>query len=249
MIQAVRRLQNLFRHRSKSDKELIRAVRTITGYAPVQLRIYKLALIHSSIARQHSSGMKESNERLEYLGDAVLGACVADFLFKKYPFKDEGFLTEIRSRLVNREALNTLGRKLGINTLVKFDRQKKGRMSHKSLYGDTLEALIGAVYLDQGFNRCNQFILSRLIQPYFNIDEVIKENPNYKSTLIEWSQRENKEIEFRIIDIKSVEQHREFTAQVIINDQPFGTGHGYSKKKAEQDAAWKTCLSLKLIEK
>ncbi len=248
MIRTVRRLQNLFRLRSESDKELIRAIRTITGYSPVQLRLYKLSLIHSSIARQHSSGLKESNERLEYLGDAVLGACVAEFLFKKFPFKDEGFLTEIRSRLVNREALNLLGKKVGVNELVKFDRRKKGRMSHKSLYGDTLEALIGAVYLDHGFKKCNHFILTRLIQPYFNIDDVIRLNPNYKSTLIEWSQKENKEIEFRIIDIKNIEQHREFTAQVLVDGQPYGTGHGYSKKKAEQDAAWKSCLSLKLID-
>jgi ribonuclease-3 len=247
VFRAVRRLQNLFRHRSKSDKELIRAVRTITGIQPIQLSLYKLALIHSSIAPQHESGLKESNERLEYLGDAILGACVADFLFKKFPFKDEGFLTEIRSRLVNREALNVLGRKLGVNELVQFDRKKKGRMSHKSLYGDTLEAFIGAVYLDHGFARCNQFILRRLM-PYFDLENVVSMNPNYKSTLIEWVQQENKLIEFRIIDVKEEHQHREFTARIFIDDQPYGTGFGYSKKKAEQDAAQKTCVMLKLIE-
>lgn len=226
---------------------MIGAIRTITGLSPIQLRLYKLALIHSSIAQKTDRGLKESNERLEYLGDAILGASVADFLFKKYPFKDEGFLTEIRSRLVNREALNVLGRKLGVNVLVQFDRKKKGRMSHKSLYGDTLEALIGAVYLDHGFDTCNRFIRKRLI-PYFDIEDVVKMNPNYKSTLIEWAQRESKDIEFRIIDIKEEHQHREFTAQVFIDSKPYGSGYGYSKKKAEQDAAYKSCVMLKLIE-
>ena len=114
---------------------------------------------------------------------------VADYLFQKYPFKDEGFLTDIRSRLVNRESLNNLGRKVGIDQLINFDANRKGKFSHKSLYGDALEALIGAVYLDRGYRKAQKFVLDKLIFPYFNIEEVIKSNPNYKSRLIEWAQK------------------------------------------------------------
>lgn len=243
-----RKIRNQFTTHTPDDKELIRSVHTITGYYPVQLSLYHLAVLHSSIAVPNEEGRRESNERLEYLGDAILGACVADFLFMKYPFQDEGFLTEIRSRIVNRESLNAIGKKLGVNRIVRFDRQKKGRMTHKSLYGDTLEALIGAVYLDQGYKRCKRFILTRLIQPYVNIEELVRLNPNYKSTLIEYAQREGMEIEFRIIDTKKVAQHREFCAEVVLDGIVREKGYGYSKKKAEQDAAEKTCVAMKLIK-
>nr|WP_255647332.1 ribonuclease III [Fulvivirga sedimenti] len=243
----VRKLHNLFIIRSPEDKRLLRAVRNITGITPVQLDLYHLAVRHSSTARENNKGIRESNERLEYLGDAVLGTVIADYLFKKYPFKDEGFLTEIRSRLVNRESLNVLGRKVGIDEVLSFDSRHQGRFSHKSLYGDALEALIGAVYLDQGYRKSQKFILNKLILPYFDIEEVVRMNPNFKSTLIEWSQKENKVLEFRIIDVKHHGNHREFTACVYIDEEEYGTGFGFSKKKAEQDAALKTCELLKLI--
>ena len=132
-----------------------------TGIRPANLSVYQLAISHSSVARETAKGIKESNERLEYLGDAVLGTVVAEFLFKKFPYKDEGFLTDIRSRIVNRESLNNLARKIGISNIVEYDVNRKNSLSHKSLYGDTLEALIGAVYLDKGFNVSKRFILTR----------------------------------------------------------------------------------------
>ncbi len=247
MLRWVRKLHNLFVIRSSEDKRLLRAVRNITGITPLQLDLYHLAVRHSSIAQENKKGIRESNERLEYLGDAVLGTVIADYLFKKYPFKDEGFLTEIRSRLVNRESLNNLGRKVGIDEVINFDNRRHGRFSHKSLYGDALEALIGAVYLDQGYRKSQKFILNKLILPYFDIEEVVKMNPNFKSTLIEWSQKENKLLEFRIVEVKHHGNHREFTARVYIDEEEYGTGFGFSKKKAEQDAALKTCETLKLI--
>ena len=246
MLRLGRRLHSLVTLRSKDDRQLIQAVRNITGTSPLQLNVYKLAFSHSSIAKAHESGHRESNERLEYLGDAVLGSIVADYLFKKYPFKDEGFLTEIRSRLVNRESLNELGRKVGIDQMINIDTRRKGKFSHKSLYGDALEALIGAVYLDRGYRKAQKFVLDKLLFPYFNIDEVIRSNPNYKSRLIEWSQKNNKEIAFQIIDTKHQGNHREFTAQIVIDGETYGTGFGFSKKKAEQDAAMKACEKLSL---
>ena len=246
MRRGVTRLVNIFRKKSQKDKRLITAITTIVGSKPFNLKVYELAIKHSSIAKVNSKGLKESNERLEYLGDAILGAIVADYLFKTFPFKEEGFLTEIRARIVNRESLNNLGKKIGLNQVVEYDQNKKGNLSHKSLYGDTLEALVGAVYLDKGYRFCSKFVLEKLIIPYFDINEIIRSNPNWKSKIIEWSQKENKDLKFEIIAVKSDKQHREFTAQVYINEEPMATGIGSSKKRAEQSAAQKTCELLNL---
>lgn len=246
MHRAVKRLINSFKRRSEKDRRLITAISTIVGSKPFNLDLYKLAIKHSSVAKANHKGLRESNERLEYLGDAVLGAVVADYLFKTFPFKEEGFLTDIRSRIVNRESLNRLGKRIGLHLVVEFDQNKKGRLSHKSLYGDTLEAIVGAVYLDKGYIFCKHFIIEKLLIPYYNIEEVIKLNPNYKSKVIEWAQKENQEVEFKIINVKSEKHHREFTAQVYVNGEPAGQGFGHSKKKAEQDAAKKASEILEL---
>jgi ribonuclease-3 len=245
---AVKRFVNTFKRTSQKDKRLITAISTIVGSKPLNLEVYRLATLHSSVASTNEKGLKESNERLEYLGDAILGAAVAEYLFKKYPFKDEGFLTDIRSRIVNRESLNTLGKKIGLNKLVEYNQSKKDRLSHKSLYGDTLEALVGAVYLDRGFNFCKYFILEKLIIPYYDLPLIVASVINFKSKLIEWSQRENILIQFEIESNKSDNQHKEFIAEVVIDGKTIGKGYGYSKKKAEQDAAQKALLKLGVIE-
>jgi len=243
---AVKRLINTFRRKSEKDRRLITAIKNIVGSKPLNLSLYRLAVVHSSMAKKNDKGQRESNERLEYLGDAILGAVIADFLFKKYPFKDEGFLTSIRSRIVNRETLNTLGKKVGLNQLVEYDKTKKSKLSHKSLYGDTLEALVGAVYLDKGYGYCSNFIIDKLITPYFDISEIAKSDTNFKSKIIEYAQRENKKVRFDIVNVTTDKHHKEFTAQVFINDQPLGKGFGHSKKKAEQNASQKSCEILKL---
>lgn len=249
MYRGAKKFLNTFVKKSTEEKHLILAIKNIVGKAPINLPLYKLALIHSSMAVTDKHGNRISNERLEYLGDAILGAVVADFLFKKYPFKDEGFLTRIRSRIVNRESLNNVGRRVGLESLIKYEQNTSvNQLSHKSLYGDTLEALIGAVYLDRGYRFCQQFIIHRLINPYFNIQEVIRTDPNHKSKIIEWAQRENKEVNFEIIDISKEKYHKEFTAEVLINGESLGKGFGTSKKKAEQDAALKACEQLGLEE-
>ena len=150
-------------NQSQKNKRLISAVNTIVGRKPINLDIYELATKHASVAKTLKSGFRESNERLEYLGDAVLGTVIAEFLFKKYPLKDEGFLTEIRSRIVNRESLNNLGKKIGLDVLIEYDANRKNSLSHRSIHGDTLEALVGAVYLDRGFRFCRKFIINKLL--------------------------------------------------------------------------------------
>ncbi len=224
---------------------LVAAIQNIAGFTPSNLELYRLATMHSSIAKENGSGYKESNERLEYLGDAILGAAVADFLFKKFPFKPEGFLTEIRSRIVNREALNLLARKIGVANIVQFD-QKNAHLQQVIL-GNTLEAIVGAIYLDKGYIRTKKFVIDKLINPNYNVDDLVNSDSNFKSKIIEWAQREGKDVKFEILNVKKGRNHKEFTAQVLVDNEAKGTGYGNSKKKAEQDAAFKTCEMLNLL--
>jgi ribonuclease-3 len=225
------------------DRKLVTAIKTITGFTPSNISLYKLATLHTSRARD-TTGFRESNERLEYLGDAILGAAVADYLFKKYPFKDEGFLTEIRSRIVNRDSLNVLAKKIGINFIVQFD--QKNIQLQQVVLGNTLEAIVGAVYLDKGYLRCKKFVVDKLIQPHFNLEQVINTNVNHKSKIIEWTQRQNKSVKFEMVETRKSKNQKEFSIQVVIDDKPYGTGYGFTKKKAEQDAAMKTCEQLNI---
>ncbi|MCE7996757.1 MAG: ribonuclease III [Roseivirga sp.] len=218
----------------------------IVGSKPFNLKPYKIATQHTSVAKSVKKGFKESNERLEYLGDSVLGMVVADYLFQKYPFKDEGFLTEIRSRIVSRDSLNQLARTIGVPQIVKYDGRRKTPNSHKSLYGNTLEALVGAVYIDRGFEASRKFIIKKLLLPHFDIEELISTTRNYKSKLIEWTQKNSKVSVFDHIETIDKGHFKEFVIQVKIDSEPIAKGHGLSKKKAEQDAAREACIVLEL---
>ncbi|MBW8051372.1 MAG: ribonuclease III [Cytophagales bacterium] len=240
----MRPLSLLLKKPTADEKNLFIALYRITGKKPGNLELYKLALKHSSVLQKNQQGAIDSNERLEYLGDAILGAVIAEYLFKKFPYKEEGFLTEIRSRLVNRDALNGLAKKIGLDKLVQFDLRRKSILTHKSIYGNALEALVGAVYLDKGFHLCRRFVLERLLNPYFNLDEIIETDTNFKSKLIEWAQKVNREVRFEIVNEAGHDHRKEFTAQVLIDNKAVGTGRGFTKKKAEQVAAQEYCKEL-----
>nr|WP_262895357.1 ribonuclease III [Penaeicola halotolerans] len=208
---------------------------------------YRLAMQHASVAKEFSNGVKDSNERLEYLGDAVLGAVVAEYLFKKYPFKDEGFLTETRSRIVNRESLNQVGIKIGLSKILSYDSNSRGNYGHKSIHGDTLEALIGAVYIDRGFSFCKKFIINRLLSNHFDLHEIVNTTVNYKSKIIEWAQKENQRANFEIVDVVYFKHTKEFKAQLLLDDVFISEGKGPNKKKAEQEAAKIACEKLNIV--
>ncbi|MEQ8713350.1 MAG: ribonuclease III [Cyclobacteriaceae bacterium] len=241
-----RRFFSYLKFYTREDKKLAASIKTIVGRKPYNLSLYHLAMRHSSVARVNKQGFKVSNERLEYLGDAVLGLIVAQLLFEKFPYKDEGFLTEMRSRIVNRESLNRLGRKFGLKDLINYNQSSRSSISHKSMYGDTMEALIGAVYLDMGYRACTKFVVDRLIANHFDLEELVNANQNYKSIVIEYAQKENKSIEFVVNETETADKTRQFVAEVIIDEEMMAQGHGLSKKKAEQDAALKTCDILNL---
>jgi ribonuclease III len=237
------RLQALFYN--KNEKRLATAIKHMVGSKPFNLSLYKLAIKHVSVAEETINGFKISNERLEYLGDAVLGAVVAEFLFLKFPYRDEGFLTETRSRIVNREALNQIAIKIGLAKVVNNEYKGKNLSSHKSIYGDTLEAIVGAVYLDRGYKFCKKFILKCIII-HFDVDDIISTTSNFKSKIIEWSQKENKEVDFKTISVTGNQRFKEFHVQLFVGGELLSEGKGPTKKKAEQEASKNACEKLNI---
>jgi ribonuclease III len=224
-------------------KEFRNSIDQIIGEKPKNDLLYQLAFRHTSASKQTNlNGFKESNERLEFLGDAVLGMIVAEFLFKKYPFKDEGFLTEIRSRIVNRESLNIVARRIGLDKLIEFDGQRN--FQRTSMFGDAMEALIGAIYLDKGFIFTKKFIVKKILSNHFDLDLVISNNTNYKSTILSWAQADGRKVEFVIVEEKGKNHSKEFIAQVLIDAEIISSGTGWNKKKAEQDASRRACEVL-----
>ncbi|MEM7549096.1 MAG: ribonuclease III [Bacteroidota bacterium] len=238
----------LFKGKQKAElRKLSIQIKRVTGFKPKNVELYKLSLIHSSAAEVDSKGFKISNERLEYLGDAVLDLIIAEYLFKKYPFKEEGFLTDIRSRVVNRESLNELARKIGLQKLIVYSKGSTRGNANKSMLGDAMEAFIGAIYLDRGYKFCRNFVLNDLFLPNIDFSKRIKEDPNYKSRIIEYAQKKGINIRFEIVEVdEGIYNRKEFTAQIFLDEKPQGIGHGSNKKKAEQSAAKKTLESLNL---
>ena len=230
----------LFNSIKKEDQKIIKAILFLFGFEPVNINLYKLALLHKS------KNKNESNERLEYLGDAVLNLIVAEYLFKKYPFKDEGFLTKIRSKIVSRNSLNDLGRKVGLKELINFKNVDEFSKNYKSIFGDALEAIIGAVYLDVGFEYCQEYIVKNIIIPYYNFDELVNKTHNFKSKILEWSQKEKKLIKFSTKKITLKNNSSQFESILIIENKEISKGFGNNKKDAEKDASRLACKKLEL---
>ncbi len=230
----------LFNSIKKEDQKIIKAILFLFGFEPVNINLYKLALLHKS------KNKNESNERLEYLGDAVINLIVAEYLFKKYPFKNEGFLTKIRSKIVSRESLNSLGRKVGLKELINFKNVNEYSKNYKSIYGDALEAIIGAVYLDVGFEYCQEYIVKNIIIPYYNFDELVNKTHNFKSKILEWSQREKKLVKFSTKKIILKNNSSQFESILIIENKEISKGFGSNKKNAEKDASRLACEKLEL---
>ena len=214
------------------------------GFVPGNLALYKMAFRHKSVAQNIRKGVKNSNERLEFLGDAVLGSVVAEVLFKLYPYEDEGFLTELRSKIVSRVNLNQLARKLGFDKLIEFDNRALNAQRQGSLLGDAFEALIGAVYLDKGYDFTRNFLINHIIKSHIDIHKLEQTETNFKSKLIEWCQRHGKDISFDLVDNLEGENTKLFTVQASVDGEVAGMGKEFSKKNAEKLAAEKACETL-----
>lgn len=204
----------------------------VLGFFPKQISLYQQAFKHKSVILSPENKAYESNERLEFLGDAILDSIISHYLFIKFPFKDEGFLTKIRARLVSRQMLNQLALKIGLKELVESNTEKES----KSMYGDALEALIGAIYLDKGYPTTQRFVLEKLIGNHVNIDEVMSNETDFKSRVIEFCQKEKHQLEF-IITEREDRNGKIYTATLLVDEVSKGSGSAHSKKKAEQLAA------------
>jgi len=229
------------------QRKYVKSLKNLLGFVPGNLSLYRLAFRHKSVAVVVKNGAKNSNERLEFLGDAVLGSVVAEVLFKRYPYKGEGFLTEMRSKIVSRSNLNALARKLGFDELVEFDnRMVNFQSKQSSLLGDAFEALVGAVYLDKGYNFTRDFLINRIIKPHVDINTLEQTETNFKSKLIEWCQRHGKDVSFEPVANAEGDSAKLFTIQAVIDGENFGIGRDYNKKNAEKLAAEKTCEALNI---
>lgn len=226
------------------NRKYVKALKNLLGFVPGNLSLYRLAFRHKSAAQSIKKGVKNSNERLEFLGDAVLGSVVAETLFKLYPYEDEGFLTELRSKIVSRVNLNQLARKLGFDKLIEYDSRMVGSTRQGSLLGDAFEALVGAVYLDKGYDFTKDFLVNHIIKSHIDIHTLEQTETNFKSKLIEWCQRHGKDISFDLTDNKEGESNKLFTVHASVDGEVLGMGKEFSKKNAEKLAAEKACETL-----
>lgn len=218
------------------DKELYLFFYKVLGFCPRDLSLYKLACRHRSQTRRSETGEYVNNERLEFLGDAVLNAIVADMLYRRFRHGREGFLTNTRSKIVQRETLNTLSDKIGLTGHIQYSRPV--HTHNCCMGGNALEALIGAVYLDRGYEKCRTFIEQKLIVPYINVTELARREVNFKSKLIEWSQKNKVEILFELIEEKYDDDRNPIFCSVVrLGGIEAGQGEGYTKKESHQLAA------------
>jgi ribonuclease-3 len=207
-------------------------VENVLGIKPGNVSLYTTALSHRSI----KEGADENNERLEYLGDAVLSTIVADYLFKKYPYKGEGFLTEMRSKMVNRQQLNDLAIKIGLKKITLYNKYD-GSLKTSQIFGNTLEALVGAVYLDKGYRKTQRWVQKHMIIPHLYVDDLENIDINLKNKLIGWASKNGKLLSFETLEEKLENSRRIFTIAAVLDGEQLALGKGYNKKDASQIAA------------
>ena len=232
-------IQLLFK--KKSNPSFEKQLFNLLGVKPGNLYLYRTALSHRSV----KEGADENNERLEYLGDAILSAIIADYLFRRYPYKGEGFLTEMRSKMVNRQQLNEIALKMGLKKLTfynKFDNALKG----SQIFGNTLEALVGAIYIDKGYGKTKKWVLERIVIPHLFVDDLELIDINLKNKLIGWASKNGKNLEFETVNEKLENGRRIFTIAAVLDGEVMAEGKGFNKKDASQIAAQLAIEKLKL---
>lgn len=227
----------------RKDKESYLCFYKMLGFYPRNIEIYQQALLHKSSSVK-AKGRLLNNERLEFLGDAILDAVVADIVYKRFEGKREGFLTNTRSKIVQRETLNRIAVQIGLDKLIKYTTRQSSHNSY--MCGNAFEALVGAIYLDRGYETCKFFMEERIIKPYLNLDKLSRKEVNFKSKLIEWGQKNRFLIEFNLLE-QSVDEDQNpvFETQVVVEQTPAGQGKGYSKKESQQEAAHETLNKIK----
>jgi ribonuclease-3 len=225
-------MRNLIRKILPARNSFEKNLRNILGYNPGDLQLYRTALSHRSVKESND----QNNERLEFLGDAVLSSVVADYLFKKYPYKGEGFLTEMRSKMVNRATLNEIALKMGLKKITLFNKGDNG-LKISQIFGNTLEALLGAIYLDLGYRKTQRWIMKRIITPHLFMEDLEVLEINHKNKLYGWANRNGKTLEFELIEERIENGRRLFTIGAVVDGAVIAQGKAYKKKDASQIAA------------
>lgn len=233
----VRRFYNYYFHK---DKELARRLRSLLGFTPIHLSLFKLAFFHKSTFTSKDYAIA-NNERLEFLGDAVLSTIVAEYLFKKYPNSDEGFLTKMRSKIVKRNSLDDIADKMGLDLYLANYNQT--RLS-KSMLGNALEALVGSLYIEVGYNKTKQYVIQRILRRYLDIHELESYDDNYKSQLLEWCQKNGRQIDYKVLAKYKSEKRDKFKVAVYVDGRKMGTADDFNKKSAEQLASERAMQTL-----
>ncbi|MCW5922824.1 MAG: ribonuclease III [Saprospiraceae bacterium] len=236
----IRRFYNYYLH---PDKELARRLKTLIGFTPTHLSLFKLAFFHKSTFNTRDYAIA-NNERLEFLGDAVLSTIVGEYLFKKYPNSDEGFLTKMRSKIVKRNSLDEIADKMGLDLFLANYNQT--RLS-KSMLGNALEALVGAVYIEVGYERTKQYVIRRILRRYLDIHELESFDDNYKSQLLEWCQKNGRNIEYKVVAKYKSEKRDKFKVAVYVDGKKLGTADDFNKKSAEQLASERAMAAMGIL--
>ena len=231
----MKNIRDIFNSRPKEDRNFFMALQKILGFKPKNLERYKIAFTHRSMNLKDEEGNPINYERLEFLGDAMLGAVIASHLYLEVPTGDEGYLTKMRSKIVSREHLNELGKELHLISFVE-SKIPKGQFG-ENIHGNLFEALVGAIFLDRGYKYCEKFIYRRVIIPYVDIEKLEGKVISYKSLLIEWCQKEKKTFDFDVYDDTGNDEIRHFAVKLSINDKLVAKARATSKKKAEEKAA------------
>ncbi len=234
-------LKKIFHTTTKEEADFNKQLKNVLGFVPGRPDLYIAALSHRSVKETS----EENNERLEYLGDAVLSSIIADFLYKRYPKKGEGFLTEMRSKMVNRQQLNDIALKMGLKKITRFNKID-GSLKNSHIFGNTLEAVVGAIYLDKGYKRTQTWVLKRLIIPHLFMDDLEMLDINIKNRLIGWATKNNRAVTFEIVEEKIEKGRRLFVIGVMLDGEVVATGRGFNKKDASQLAAQEAVVKLEL---
>jgi ribonuclease III len=235
------KLYNLF---ISEDRAFARRLRSLIGFVPARLSTFKLAFSHKSTSSDKGYAI-QNNERLEYLGDAVLGTIVAEYLFKKYPNSDEGFLTKMRSKIVKRKSLNQIGDKMGLDVLL--NEYNNTRLS-RSMLGNAVEALVGAVYLEKGYVSTKRFVVRKILRSYVDVHELETLDDNYKSQLLEWCQKNGQKVDYKLLARYKFEKRDRFKVAVLVNGKKVATADDFNKKSAEQSASERAMQQMGILD-
>jgi ribonuclease-3 len=233
------RLKYLFS--SSKKKVFLRQLCNVLGFTPGTTSLYVAALSHRSVKERAT----DNNERLEYLGDAILGSIIADYLFMKYPFKGEGFLTEMRSKMVNRQTLNDIALKMGLKKITSFNKNDNS-LRVSQIFGNALEALVGAIYIDKGYVKTQQWVLKKIILPHLYLEDLENLEINQKNKLFSWANRSGKLLEFETLEEKMENGRRLFTVGAVVDGEVIAEGRAFNKKDAGQIAAQQAVEKLNL---